>query len=99
METFSIYVIYKAKDGCRKAFLEALEKEDIPATVRAEDGCIRYDYYLPLDAENDILLIEEWESEEKQQIHVAQPHMARVRELKPLYIEDAVLGKFKLIKD
>ncbi|MBR4874013.1 MAG: antibiotic biosynthesis monooxygenase [Clostridia bacterium] len=97
MNTFSIYVVYTAKEGLRKAFLEAIHKEDIPAKVRAEDGCIRYDYFLPLDAENDILLIEEWESEEKQQIHVAQPHMARLRELKDPYIASTRLGKFEFL--
>ncbi|MBO5306351.1 MAG: antibiotic biosynthesis monooxygenase [Clostridia bacterium] len=98
METFSIYVVYTAKDGMREAFLEAIAKEGIPKAVRAEDGCIRYDYYLPLDSKNDILLIEEWESEEKQQIHVAQPHMARLRELKDPYIEATRLGKFNFEK-
>ena len=97
MKTFSIYVIYTAKDGLREDFLKAIEAENIPAQVRAEDGCIRYDYYLPLDSKNDILLVEEWESEEKQQIHVAQPHMARLRELKEPYIESTRLGKFQFV--
>ena len=98
MNTFSIYVVYTAKDGMREAFLEAITKEGIPEAVRAEDGCIRYDYYLPLDSKNDILLIEEWESEEKQQIHIAQPHMTRLRELKDPYIEATRLGKFNFEK-
>ena len=96
METFTIYVVYTANDGCREKFLEAITAEGIPEAVRAEDGCIRYDYFLPLDAKNDILLIEEWESEQKQQIHVAQPHMVRLRELKEPYIEATRLGKFRL---
>ncbi len=97
METFSIYVVYTAKDGMREGFLRAIEAEGIPAAVRAGDGCLRYDYFLPLDSENDILLVEEWESEEKQQIHVAQPHMVRLREMKNDYIEATRLGKFQFL--
>ena len=46
--------------------------------------------------ENEILLIEAWESKKHQEIHIEQPHMARLRELKPEYVVSTKLGEFEL---
>ena len=65
-------------------------------TFPAEEGCLRYDYFLSLQNDTDILLIEEWMSPEHQQRHVEQPHMELLRQLKGQYIADAHLGHFSL---
>ena len=44
-----------------------------------------------------VLLIEQWESEEHQRIHMQQPHMTRLRELKGQYIDDTQMGKVQLL--
>lgn len=92
---YTIYVVFKSLEGKREAYIEKLYEEGIVDAVRAEDGCIRYDYYYSEKDPNEILLIEEWESKEHQQIHIEQPHMARLRELKPDYIESSKLGEFE----
>ena len=96
METYTIYVVYTALPGKRQAFLDALATSGIPAQVRAEEGCLRYEYFLSLQNDRDILLIEEWETEAHQQKHVAQPHMAALRRLKEQYIAHTTLGRFTL---
>ena len=65
-------------------------------TVRAEDGCLRYDYYFSEADKNELLLIEAWETKHHQQVHIEQPHMARLREIKGAYIESTTLGEFEL---
>ena len=71
--------------------------EGIVDEIRKENGCIRYDYYYSEKDPNEILLIEEWESKEHQQIHIDQPHMARLREFKNDYIESTKLGEFEIL--
>ena len=44
----------------------------------------------------EYLLVEQWESEEKQQVHLRTAHMDRLRELKAQYVADARLGKVRL---
>ena len=95
---YNVYVVFKSIEGKREAYIEKLYKEGIVDAVRAEDGCIRYDYYFSEKDPNEILLIEEWESKEHQQIHIGQPHMARLRELKPDYIVSSELGEFEFKK-
>jgi len=97
MTPYTIYVIYSCIPGKREAFLQAMADAGIAEKVRAEDGCIFYDYYIPLDNDNDILLLEKWESKEHQQKHCEQPHMALLRSMKPEYVADGRMGEFKLL--
>ena len=43
-----------------------------------------------------VLLIEQWESEAHQRVHMQQPHMTRLRELKARYIDSTTMGKAEL---
>lgn len=90
-KTFMLTVIYHAKPGCARAFVEELEASGVAAAVRAEDGCIHYDYYFSAKDENEVFLFEEWTSQAHQQIHMNQPHMPQLRQIKEKYIENTVL--------
>ena len=93
---YTIYVVFKCLPEKREAFVEAVKQEGILRAIRAEDGCLRYDYYFSEADENELLLIEAWETKKHQQIHMEQPHMARLRDLKDGYVESTVLGEFEL---
>lgn len=95
---YTIYVQFQCHPEKRAAFVEAVKREGILDAVRAEDGCLRYDYYFSEADENELLLIEAWETKRHQQIHIEQPHMARLREMKDDYIQSTVLGEFELKK-
>ena len=92
----NIYVKYTAKEGCREKFLREIVEQGILTAIRNEDGCIMYDYYLSAQDENVVLLLEQWVSEEHQRIHMQQPHMKTLMELKDKYISDVTLGKVEL---
>ena len=89
-------VTYKCKPGMNKKFLEQINAEGIGAACRAEEGNIKYDYYLPTDGSDDLLLLEKWESAEALLKHSKQPHFARLGELKPEYTDDVILEKFEV---
>lgn len=93
---YTIYVVFKCHDNQREAFVERVKKEGIVDAVRAEDGCIRYDYYFSEKDANELLLIEAWESKRHQQIHIEQPHMEKMRSFKGEYIATTTLGEFEL---
>ena len=84
-------VTYKTKPGMREEFVKALAAAGMHAAVNAEDGCLKYDYYLDLQDENKVLLVERWESKEKQQIHLTQPHMAAMKDIKAAFVESTAL--------
>lgn len=91
---YTIYVVFKCFEGKRESFVERVKSEGILSDIRAEDGCLRYDYYFSESDPNELLLIEAWESERHQQIHIGQPHMDKLRALKDGYISSTTLGEF-----
>ena len=95
---YTIYVRFKCLPNKREAFVEAVKREGILEAVRAENGCHCYDYYFSEADENELLLIEAWETKNHQQVHIEQPHMARLREIKDGYIETTELGEFEIKK-
>ena len=95
---YTIYVVFKCLPGKREAFVEAVKREGILNAILAEDGCHRYDYYFSESDPCELLLIEAWETKRHQEIHIEQPHMARLREMKGDYVVSTTLGEFEIKK-
>ena len=93
---YTIYVIFNCLPGKREAFVEAVKREGILDAIRAEDGCGRYDYYYSESDPCELLLVEAWETKQHQQIHIEQPHMARLREMKNDYVVSTTLREFEV---
>lgn len=93
---YTIYVVFKCVPGKREEYIKKLKEDGIVDAVRKEDGCIRYDYYFSENDPDEILLIEAWASKKHQEIHIEQPHMAKLRELKPEFVVSTKLGEFEL---
>ena len=91
-----LYVVYTMKPGCRAAFLNWVRTEGILDAIRREDGCLRYDYFLSVQNADEILLVEQWQTEQQQQAHLRAPHMDQLRRLKSEYVADARLGRVRL---
>lgn len=94
--TLTLYVRYLAKTGCRETFLRQLTTHGVIDAIRREDGYLRYDYFLSVQNADEILLVEQWQTEEKQQAHLRAPHMDQLRRLKSEYVADAQLGRVHL---
>ena len=95
-EQLTLYVRYQAKDGCRETFVREIVETGILTLIREEPGCLAYDYYFSAQDENEVLLIEQWESAAHQRVHMEQSHMARLREIKEKYIASTKLGRVRL---
>ncbi len=94
---YTIYVVFKCFPGKREAYVEKLLSEGYLDAIRNEDGCVRYDYYFSQKDENELLLIEEWESLAHQQAHIKTPHMVKALALGKDYVESSKLGEFKFV--
>lgn len=93
---YTIYVKFECLPQKRNAFIAKVKETGVLEAIRAEDGCIRYDYYLSEKDPNELLLIEQWESKQHQQIHIEQPHMDTLRSFKGDYITNTILGEIEL---
>ena len=93
---YTIYVKFTCLPQKREAFIERMKAEGILDAIRAEDGCIKYDYYLSERDPEEILLVEQWKTKAHQQAHLTQSHMAQMREFKGDYIMTTFLGEIEL---
>ena len=92
MEELKLYVVYQAKPGGREMFVRTLVEQGVLTAIRNEPGCLAYDYYFSAQDENELLLIERWESAGHQRIHMQQPHMQELRAIKEQYVDSTTLG-------
>ncbi len=86
--TFKLFVTYIAKPDCREQFVREVIQSGILQDIRAEKGCLQYEYFFSVDDVNKILISEEWETVEDQKLHCTQLHMDKLREFKNKYITD-----------
>ncbi len=93
---YMIYVKFECLPQKREAFIQKVKETGVLDAIRAEDGCVKYDYYLSEENPNELLLVEQWKTKQHQQIHITQPHMAQLRGFKGDYITNTVLGEIEL---
>ncbi len=89
-------VVYKCKAGKRDAFLKRIKDEGIDVACRNDRGNIKYDYYIPADGSDELLLVEKWVDAETLDEHVKQPHITKLRAFKPEYVDDTVSDRFEV---
>jgi GntR family transcriptional regulator len=77
----------------QKAY-EALEAEGYVYSVAGKGSFVAPQ--TGVDESHRRQLLEQWQTKEHQQIHIGQPHMARLRALKDDYITDTRLGEVEL---
>ncbi len=88
-------VTYRCRPELMDGFLERIYAEGIDKASRAETGNIRYDYYLPADGSNTLLLIEKWQDADALAGHGRQPHFAKLQALKAEYVEETAIERFE----
>lgn len=94
MEEWTLTVVYTAKPGMRETFVEEVVAAGIIEKIRAEEGCLAYDYYVSEDDADRLMLIEKWASEEHQQTHMTQPHMQDLAAIKARYIDETKIERY-----
>lgn len=90
-----LHVMYKTMDGKRNDFIQEIKQSNVLDLIRNEDGCISYTYYLDAFDPSIILLVEEWESKDKQQVHLTQEHMKIVSSIKNKYVIDTTVKEIE----
>lgn len=93
--TINIYYTGKADNALR--FANEMRDSGIVDKIRAEEGNIRYEYFIPIEEDNTILLIDEWQSQEALDIHHASPMMSEIAKLRDKY--DLHMRVERFVKD
>lgn len=83
MITVNLY--YTGINGSARAFVNEMESSGIANAIRQEPGNLRYQYFLPLDNSETVLLIDSWTGQEAIDAHHASPMMMQIADLREKY--------------
>ena len=81
----TVNIRYTGKNGAARKFAEEMTSGGTVAAIRAEDGNLRYEYYMPLDDPETILLIDSWTDQTAIDAHHASPMMETIAALREKY--------------
>ncbi len=91
---YILHVTYTVKPGEKENFMSAIAAAGIDAASRAEDGCRQYDYFYAAQADDQVLLVEVWDSVEAQQVHTQTAHFKQLGGIKEQYVVDTAIAKY-----
>lgn len=89
-------VIYKTngEKNAREGLVAELNENGLIEAINNEDGCIQWKLYMSVEDENEISLLEKWESDEKAAAHLNAPHMDKFRAIKGKYVADTIIERY-----
>ena len=93
--SITINIYYKGENGNAKKFAREMVSSGIVDKVRAEDGNLKYEYFLPSDDNETVLLIDKWKNEEALDIHHKSEMMKEIADLRNKYHLSMKVEKFK----
>ena len=92
MDGILLHVLYHGAEA--RAFADEMQS-GLRNDVLAEDGCLQYDYFLPVGKEDCVLLIEHWRDQSALDKHSAGEPMAKLKALKASYDLVTTLERFE----
>ena len=96
--SMTINIYYKGENGNAKKFAHEMVSSGIVDRVRAEEGNEKYEYFLPFDDEETVLLIDRWKNEEALDIHHKSEMMRQIANLRVKYNLSMKVEKFKSLE-
>ena len=81
----TINILYTGKNGSAKKFAEEMIESGVVRKIRKTKGNLRYEYFLPLEDQESVLLIDSWQSQAALDKHHASATMQEIAALREKY--------------
>ena len=83
--SITIHIFYTGENGSANRFVKEMEESGTADLIRAEDGNLRYAYFVPIHDPETVLLIDSWKDQRSLDIHHASPMMNTIAGLREKY--------------
>ena len=83
--SITVNIRYTGRNGAARRFAEEMTASGVVDAVRAEAGNERYEYYIPMDDPETVLLIDRWVDQAAIDVHHKSDMMRRIAELREKY--------------
>lgn len=81
----TVNIYYCGQNGNARAFAKEMMESGLVDQIRREEGNLRYEYFLPLEDPETVLLIDSWENQEAIDRHHASEMMEKITDLRNRY--------------
>ncbi len=81
----TVNLYYTGTNGSARRFAEEMEHSGIVSAIRAEEGNLKYDYFIPMSDRETVLLIDSWRDQEALDAHHASQMMKDLAALREKY--------------
>ena len=95
--SITINIYYTGKNGSARAFAEEMTSSGVVDRVRAEEGNERYEYFLPIDDPETVLLVDRWRDQAAIDAHHKSPMMEEIAALRKKYNLRMRVEKFEQV--
>lgn len=95
--SITINIYYTGKNGSARAFAEEMTSSGVVDRVRAEEGNERYEYFLPIDDPETVLLVDRWRDQAAIDAHHKSPMMEEIAALRKKYNLKMRVEKFEQV--
>ena len=83
--SITVNLYYTGKNGNARRFAEEMTSAGLVDAIRAEDGNERYEYFLPMNDPETVLLIDRWRDQAALDFHHKSPMMQEIARLREKY--------------
>ncbi|MDF2595127.1 MAG: monooxygenase [Clostridia bacterium] len=83
--SITVNLYYTGSNGDARKFAEEMISTRVVDKIRAEEGNERYEYFLPMDDPETVLLIDRWRDQEALDFHHKSEMMRTISELRKKY--------------
>lgn len=83
--SITVNLYYTGEKGNARKFAEEMIKSGTVEAIRNEEGNLRYEYFIPLEDTETVLLIDSWKDQKAIDRHHTSPMMERIVELREKY--------------
>ena len=81
----TVNLYYTGENGAARKFAQEMKTTGVVDKIRKESGNLRYEYFVPVEDPETILLIDSWENQEAIDRHHTSPMMAEIAALREKY--------------
>ena len=95
MQHIVIHVTYTCLPGKAQELVRALKDSGAQQAVRAEPGCLQYDYSISCEAPDTVILLEKWQDQAAHEFHMRQAHMQTIAACKEGRVADMRMERYE----
>lgn len=81
----TVNIYYSGENRNAVKFAEEMVSSGLVEAIRNEEGNLRYDYFLPMDDADAVLLIDSWKDQRALDVHHGLPLMEKIAALREKY--------------